>query len=286
MKPYVEYLEITPQMAREMLGKSKGNPRWSTGKLVDLRQATKIANDILDGNWHLGSGDILFDEDGVLVDGHTRLTAITIANKAVPCFVKYGISKDGLLHIDDNRVRSDSQRLHTSATILGVATLQRCMIEGLPPRQARNLSTEQKKAFVDLHPCLDELYTVITKRANKRCLTKNSACLHAAMCAFEYGVSGTILTDFFTKVNSGFIKDSGESACVALRNYLERKAFAERDKELITVSVHTQQAIYDFVHGVVRGKAYRSEKTVGKNFSLNVNLGDVRYKNLLGENTK
>lgn len=284
MKPTVEYMEITPQMAREMLGKSKGNPRWTSGKLVNMENAKRIAADIANGDWHLGSGDIIFDENGVLVDGHTRLTAITLANKTVPSFVKRGITEAGLLHIDDNKSRSDSQRLHINSTILGVANIQNYMIGGVSSREATKLTTEQKRRFVDLHPCVNELYNIIQKRKGGRAITKNAACAHAAMCAFEYGVSGTALTDFFTKVNSGFIDDKGDSACVVVRNYLLNTVFVGGNAAVsANASALIQEAIYDYLHEVPRTRQYNSKKTIGRYFAANARMGDKRYLNLFGE---
>lgn len=284
MIPTVEYMEITPQMAREMLGKSKGNPRWTSGKLVNMENAKRIAADIANGDWHLGSGDIIFDENGVLVDGHTRLTAITLANKAVPCFVKRGITAAGLLHIDDNKVRSDSQRFHVNASILGVASIHRYMLGGVGSREATKLTTEQKRRFLEFHPSLPEFYNIANKRVNGKTVTKNSACTHAAMCAFEYGISGTALTDFFTKVNSGFIDDKGDSACVVVRNYLLNTVFVGGNAAVsANASALIQEAIYDYLHEIPRTRKYNSKKTIGRYFAANARMGDKRYLNLFGE---
>ena len=284
MIPTVEYMEITPQMAREMLGKSKGNPRWTSGKLVNIENAKRIAADIVNGDWHLGSGDIIFDEDGVLVDGHTRLTAITLANKAVPCFVKRGITEEGKRHIDDNKVRGDSQRLHVPQMILATASIQRYMLGGVSPRAATQLTTEQKRRWIEVHPSAVDMYNIVQKSNGGKRITKNAACAHAALCAFEYGVSGTKLTQFFTKTNNGYVDSADESACITARNFLLNTNFLGGNAAISAhASVVLQEAIYDFCRGMPRTKPYRLTKTEGRYFAMNAARGDKRYLSMWGE---
>ena len=275
---------ITPEVAREMLGKSRGNPRWTSGKMVNIDAAKKIAQDIIDDNWHIGSGDIIFDEDGILVDGHTRLTAVTIANKPIQCFVKRGVTKEGLLHIDDNKARTDAQRLHTTSTVTAVPAIHALMC-GKDNQFAKRITVAQKQRWLELHPSWEEAEKLVSHSGNRQRITRKAGCLHGCICAIEYGVSGTKLEAFFSKVASGFIDNDGERAAIALRNQLiSIGGNYSGDRSLyLWHSIITQAAIYDFTIGRPRTKSYRPNTNVGKYFEMLALDGDERYLGFLGK---
>ena len=118
-----KYMTISPAMAKAWLETSRGNPRWtSKAKVVDKTTVKKIADDIKNGLWNPGNGSIAFDESGVLVDGHHRLTAIVAANIPVESLVVFGVKQEGLIHIDENVVRKPHQRLSVDSILVSAAS--------------------------------------------------------------------------------------------------------------------------------------------------------------------
>lgn len=277
-----EVVYVTPSKAAEWLAKSEGNPRWKNSKkIVDDKRVMQIVNDIINGDWNPGTNGIGFNEDGVLVEGHHRLTAIIKAGEVVPCLVVHGIKKDGEKHIDDNRSRSEYQRTGVHSRYLAVANVHMAFVNGFGGIR-NNLSTEQKLRFLDLHPCIYAVGNLCNKGVHKRnALTMNSQSVHAAMCAYEHGVSETKIGRFFEAVNSGFVVDAGESAAIVLRNQLLSWKNTIKVERETMLSCNVQAAMYDFCNGIPRRVAYKAKR--GKYFDMNVATGNRLYTSLWGE---
>lgn len=96
---------ITPEMARQWLLTSKGNR--------SLKQATKMMEykkDMLRGAWLYNGDSIRFSEDGVLIDGHHRLSACSEAN--VTFLSDVVVVPFAAIHtIDRGAVRSEADSL-------------------------------------------------------------------------------------------------------------------------------------------------------------------------------
>lgn len=98
---------ITPETAAAYLATSIGNRSMSSARVH------QYAEDMREGAWELTHQSIAFDDDGVLVDGHHRLTAVTVAKKPVTMLVARGVASDAYSAIDVGRPRTlaDATRL-------------------------------------------------------------------------------------------------------------------------------------------------------------------------------
>jgi hypothetical protein len=77
-----DIVTITPEIAEEMLTHNSCN-RGVSGQLVK-----KYADDMMSGNWDLTPQPIVFDKEGVLMDGQHRLMAVVrsgLSNRFVVC---------------------------------------------------------------------------------------------------------------------------------------------------------------------------------------------------------
>lgn len=280
-----EVMTITPELAQEWLATSPGNPRWSSGKMVDKVNAQKYARDIESGDWNPGTNAIGFDEEDRLIEGHTRLFAVIEANKPIQSLVVWGITKEGAKHIDDSKVRPESQRLHVPTFIVGVGDIHNFILHEGAVNYKHMLTTEEKAQWIALHPALNDIGAIIGKTGAGKCRTKNAGCAHACMCALEYGVARATLNDFFSKVNNGYTEGSRESSAVTLKRQLEtgegQKGYSRVNKYII--SLITQEAIFDFVHGVSRKMAYKPRNNRGAYFELNVQANNPLYIDLMGK---
>lgn len=96
---------VTPEMAQYWLSKSKGNR--------SLKQMTKLLEykkDMLRGAWLYNGDSIRFSEDGVLLDGHHRLTACSETNVSFVCDVVV-VPAESIHTIDRGAVRSEADSL-------------------------------------------------------------------------------------------------------------------------------------------------------------------------------
>lgn len=98
---------ITPETAAAYLATSTGN------RPLNRARVHQYAADMGEGAWELTHQSIAFDDDGVLVDGHHRLTAVIVAKKPVAILVTRGVASEAYSTIDVGRPRTlaDSARL-------------------------------------------------------------------------------------------------------------------------------------------------------------------------------
>lgn len=93
---------ITPQVAAEMLERNTHNRKMPREPIVEA---------IMGGEWELNGATIVFSDDGVLLDGQTRLAAI--AESGVPCdtIVVRGITTSAQMVMDTGVKRSVAAQL-------------------------------------------------------------------------------------------------------------------------------------------------------------------------------
>lgn len=96
--------EITPHLAEEMLGASRGNRRIRPQRVRDWTRA------LCDGTWEVITDDIGFDVDGYLVNGHHRLHACVHSGVSFKCGIKFGLSKTAYQKMDCGLARAISER--------------------------------------------------------------------------------------------------------------------------------------------------------------------------------
>lgn len=97
---------IDPAKARAYLLHSDPKNRTLRASTIE-----KYKQDIIDGKWQITHQGIAFDTDGVLTDGHHRLTAIMLSGQAVKCFVARNVPKEARKVIDGGVSRSMNDRL-------------------------------------------------------------------------------------------------------------------------------------------------------------------------------
>lgn len=94
---------VTPELAQEYLRMSGGNRNISKG-VVD-----SYAKTMIDGKWLLNGEAIVFDNNGVLLNGHHRLHAIIKANTPIRTFVTRGVEPESFTTFDCGRHRTVGQ---------------------------------------------------------------------------------------------------------------------------------------------------------------------------------
>lgn len=97
LKSKVEY--ITPQKASEMLEKN-GLNRPISKETVDY-----YAKEMLVGEWRLNGESIVLSDNGILLDGQHRLSAVVSAGTTVPMLVVRGVPENFFPTFDDGKSR-------------------------------------------------------------------------------------------------------------------------------------------------------------------------------------
>lgn len=106
--PYIEVVEITPELAAAMLER---NPTDENRKLSEAT-VTKYADDMRAGRWQSLNGQtIVFSDDGYLNDGQHRMNALIQAQGRMPFHVVFGARRESRLTLDQNRVRTSGDYL-------------------------------------------------------------------------------------------------------------------------------------------------------------------------------
>lgn len=110
---------ITPSVAQAYLMKNQKNRSINSGKVRQYAQAMK------NGKWMLNGETIVFDEDGNLLNGQHRLSAVVMANVPVKMLVVRNAASDTFATFDTGRNRRIEDVLsiegHKNAKIMGTA---------------------------------------------------------------------------------------------------------------------------------------------------------------------
>lgn len=101
----VEVVLVDPTLAATWLGLQRGNRK------MRRRKKDRLAKIIEEGRWFVGIGTVVFDAEGVLIDGQHRLAAIIQAGQAVELLVVRGVDPDAKYWIDTGTVRSGGDAL-------------------------------------------------------------------------------------------------------------------------------------------------------------------------------
>jgi hypothetical protein len=100
-------MTVTPDLAKEWLKSNVNNRKVSKQNLEFL------VNQIKDGKWKFNGDTIVFDEDGILLDGQHRLEAVVVSGKTLTSNVTLGIERNSFHTIDTGKVRNSSDVLST-----------------------------------------------------------------------------------------------------------------------------------------------------------------------------
>lgn len=209
-------VEVTPAIAEDWLGRNSHN------RSLRNRRVAELAGAMRRGEWMVGQ-PIMWDNNGVLLDGQHRLWAVVESGCTVPMLVVEGLSPDTQLTIDltARRNLNDTLRLmkHSDATQLGAVigfkwrwdnhyrrqpTMKPSVIEGL-------------QVLTD-HPDLVDALKM-AKPVFKRLRT--SAAVSGGL-AYEFSnVDPDAATEFFDTLATG-IGLKANSPLTALRKHFEQ----------------------------------------------------------------
>jgi hypothetical protein len=203
---------VTPEMAREYLLKSEGNRRLNQPRIDGY------IRDLISKKWFVGD-TIKFNEEGMLIDGHHRLRAVSQSGIPAPFLVTTGLPKNSVNGINlaipwrpDQISKVDGNqfsRLHfTMARIL----------EYGPTPTARFILTYSEHLSLVLKYEQALNFSAKLNSGHHRFL--NSIILAVIARAF-YSVQSERLTTFAEVMQTGeVVSVNNDSAAIRLRNFM------------------------------------------------------------------
>lgn len=200
---------ITPQIAAQYLAKNASNNRHLNRAYVDM-----LARDMSSGEFRATHQGIAFDEDGRLIDGQHRLTAVLQANTSVQMMVTRDCPAGTLMTID----RGNSRTLHDIMTITmggdsdeaaimrnnSMLSAMRSVYRFNAPSKVRLSAPQAMKLYHEYEEEWKALYYIFGKRAGRK-RSPETAAMFAAMLN---GVPADALKCF-----DGVMKDSTIAGC-------------------------------------------------------------------------
>jgi hypothetical protein len=219
---------ITPSKAEKLLNRNKSNRKLRTGL------AERYAFDMKAGKWTECVAPIVIYEDGDIADGQHRLWAIVDSQTTQTFIIARGVSRESGLNIDVGLPRNlvDNARISGADTDLTNRLIAVARVIATGNRGAtgsQGTSNAAKLAMVDKYetPARWAIENAPSGRA-----FAHSLVLGAMGRAWYYEEDKARLAKFGEVLTKGFMENEGDSAAVAIRNYLLNAAqtgFSHRD---------------------------------------------------------
>jgi hypothetical protein len=135
--------EITPEIATELLAHNTHNRRLKETKI------SQMVRDILAGDWTLNGEAIKFSENGTLLDGQNRLTAVVLAEKSIDSFVIYGLPDLAQRSMDQGvkRTFADSLTMDGEPNARAVQAIVNLLLRDLTQERRHNPTQGEMDAY-------------------------------------------------------------------------------------------------------------------------------------------
>ncbi|MBQ0113312.1 MAG: hypothetical protein KBT03_09305 [Bacteroidales bacterium] len=259
MKGEVEI--ITPLMAKQYLATSKGNRFLKRGAVE------KYARDIKANKWLLNGETIIFDEDGVLKDGHHRMAAIIKAEHPIVSFVVRGVPKEDTELIDGGCARTVSDNLKMSGKDIEFYSTANVSLANFCIGKEKGICTPSTSEVEDFILENYDAFCFCLDLSNKCKVNgikfQNKVSLRAAAYyAYKNGVTKSTILRFFEVVNGGFYESEKETAAIVFRNQLMQGDVSHSRKARNNLFVQAQEAIDCFDKGLPRKRPFKGEKNI------------------------
>jgi hypothetical protein len=225
LKPTVRIERITPARADSILAENNLRNR-------DLRESrvTHLVGNIERDEWRLTGAAIVFDVDGVLLDGQHRLAACVIAEKPIEVIVLRNAPRESQDVMDDTlrrnlgdalRLRGEHDVFRLGAGIAWYARIVYAEISGTPhyANNARRPSIPQLLQFYADNPGLSEA-SVESRPATRALKLRPGPALAVYYRLMLVDAKDTAI--FFDKLRTGADLPEG-SPLLALRRYSQEE---------------------------------------------------------------
>jgi hypothetical protein len=239
---FVRIMDITPEIASEMLNKNTNNYRRVTQSRVN-----QYARKMELGFWQENGEPIQFSKDGTLLNGQHRLAAIIKSNTTQKMVVVYDVDADVF---DSGKNRTLKEYSGINSTVGGAIT---AVLSKFNRETAQFIGNEERTAYYRKHFEQLDKSLLFCSRGTKHGILKKAGCVTAIYCALRLKTIHEYDLEAFCRiVNSGLPIDG--FACespLVLRKSLDNITNGGGGRKVIGQSFDiTWQAIIAFKRGL------------------------------------
>lgn len=228
---------IDPVMARKLLSLSRGNRPLSKAAV------NKYKRHMENGTWDSETPTqfIMFDTDGVLINGHHTLNAVVKSGCTIKLFFMFNMKRSA--YIDGGRTRTEADRFcmeagdrsdirnyRNAVAVCGVLR-QMSLFDGLDTEAARY-------EFINEHA---DVFTWMAEELKTSSRQLSTAPIRAAiLLAKMNGAPGARLAHFWDVLQTGFSEAAGDRSIITFRDWArsqgDSRSLAYRMSMLYTAS--------------------------------------------------
>jgi hypothetical protein len=152
-KPTTAVVQVTPDQAAEWLANNNNHNRT-----IRESKVAAYARDMKSGAWQFNGDSVRFADDGTLLDGQHRLSAIIRSGMAVSVIVVWGLEKasQNTMDIGAHRLLRDQLHLAGESNSNELAAIARRMVaigQGVMGKGGQNMPTHAEMIdYIDANP--------------------------------------------------------------------------------------------------------------------------------------
>lgn len=249
-------MEVTPEIAMEMLSNNPINRRIKPGRINTL------VHEIQSGQWTPSPTPISFSSSGRLLDGQHRLNAIVRAGRPLVMAIAYDVPEDTVF--DKGLERESGDALYMRRMIDKDVSSRR--VTAVVNRYMsicgnKYLSDTDRANFINQNRENILLALEISKTGVNHAICDKAGAQTGIFAALNKGVEPETLRSFAKCANTGFMESPTESSAIILRNYIfENPQSGQSASEKL--AAYTQMCIRDYVSNVARRRKYSDPKHI------------------------
>ena len=252
----LSYAAIDPLMATELLSLSQGNRPLSKATVNKYRRHMER------GTWdeETPTQFIMFDEDGVLINGHHTLTALRQSGKTIRLFFMFNVKRSEYIDAGRRRTEADRISMAMASDRSETASYQRAvaMCNVISECTEVKMVTEAERfAFIKLfkHDFGWATDTLSMSKAKLSTAPIRAAFLLAKMA----GASAAKLEHFYEVLVSGYSKCPEDRIIIRLRDWLKEQGDSRSRQYRRTVLNTVSYVIGKWLDGDTRAKVEGKE---------------------------
>lgn len=227
--PFVEQVELTPELADILLRRNAGNRNIRAAKL------NQYISDIANDRWQLNGETLQVSREGDLNNGQHRCSAVMAANKAIRTFIGFGFTRESRTTVDVGAMRTTGDHLSVQGykNAAGLAGITRFLLayemnEGTDTQGTNRVTTAAINERVHRDPLLIEAAHVGGSTSKMKRMASPS------VLGFAYYLMARIDKDdakkFIDQVASGLHMERHEPAYVVRETLINRPGLSRELK--------------------------------------------------------
>lgn len=252
---------ITPEQAKQIF-EQNANPN---NRRMDNFAARKYAGDMDNGDF-AETTLLTFDANGMMLDGHTRMKALSESKCSGQWFVMLHGAKNDRFIFDRGRGRTITQNINMNGNVkrtsydIAVANMaidveNAYACGSIAKSNFRRASDAEVMDFLDANQATFDMLHSYGK--GNGIMTRKAPVATAIFQALRCGVDESILNKFSDVINNGYMSDKSESAAITLRKQLEK--YNPSGSKRIMYEHAAEESIAAFITGTSRKQSFKGE---------------------------